>query len=150
MKLVEPGIKISAADFGLTTLRKSIKTKNAEGAIINLRTVSSDLTKNNTLLAAQGLTPELSSRFTEASTSIEADNQRQYEIFSNRKNIVQNNLGLFNSLFEQLTEILRVGKILYKATDAVKTQEYTFNNLKKKVANTSRQAADIPAVTAPA
>ena len=59
---------------------------------------------------------------------------------SNRKAIVQNNLGLFNSLYEQLTEILRVGKILYKATDAVKTQEYNFTAMKKKVSADGKKA----------
>jgi hypothetical protein len=150
LKLAEPGIKISAADFGLTQLRKSINTKNAEGVISNIRTVSTNLTKNVTLLAAQGLSPELAGRFTEAATSIAADNQKQYEITSNRRNIVQNNLGLFNSLNEQLTEILRVGKILYKATDAVKAQEYTFAAMKKKVSNPAKQAEVTTPVTATA
>ena len=120
LKLAQAGLKTTTADFGLTELRKNIKAKNAEGAINNLRTVSNNLTKNAALLAAQGLTPELTSLFTTSSTSIAADNQKQYEILSHRKNIVQNNLGLFNGLYEQLTEVLRVGKILYKASDALK------------------------------
>jgi len=33
----------------------------------------------------------------------------------------------------QLTEILSVGKILYKATNPAKLQEYTFTDLKKRV-----------------
>jgi len=79
-------------------------------------------------------------KFTQAATSIAADNQKQYEIMSNRKAIVQNNLGLFNSLYEQLTEILRVGKILYKANDAAKAQEYNFTAMKKKVRAAAKQA----------
>lgn len=126
-------LKVTASDFGLTQLRKDLATKNAEGAINSLRTVRSNLTRNEAVLAEQGLTPELMNLFTEASVSINADNQKQYEILSNRKNIVQNNLGLFNELYGQLTEILNVGKILYKATDAVKTQEYTFIRLMKQV-----------------
>ena len=69
---------------------------------------------------------------------------------SNRKAIVQNNLGLFNSLYEQLTELLRVGKILYKATDAVKAQEYTFTSLLKQVRITAKkEAAATPEVITP-
>jgi hypothetical protein len=145
LKFAQPVLKISAADFGLATLRKSITAKNAEGVIDNLHIVGNNLTKHAAILEKQGLKAELTARFTDAATSIAADNQKQYEIMSNRANIVQNNLGLFNSLYEQLTEILRVGKILYKATDASKTQEYNFTAMKKKV----RAAAKKAEVTTP-
>jgi len=133
LKLAQASLTVTAADFGLTLLRKNISTKNAEGVISSLRTVSNNLTRHEAILTEQGLTPELSNRFTEALASISADNQKQYEILSNRKNIVQNNTGLFNELYGQLTEILNVGKIIYKATNTVKTQEYTFTGLLKQV-----------------
>jgi hypothetical protein len=141
LKLAQASLTVTAADFGLTLLRKNINSKNAEGVISSLRTVSNNLNRHTAVLSGQGLTPELTGRFTDAITSIAADNQKQYEITSNRANIVQNNLGLFNSLYEQLMEILNVGKILYKTADAVKTQEYTFNSLLKQVRIVSKQAA---------
>lgn len=150
LKLANGGLNVSATDFGLTLLRKNISTKNAEGVISSLRTVSTNLTKHAAILGEQGLTPELASRFTDAGTSIAADNQKQYEITSNRANIVQNNVGLFNSLNEQLTEVLRVGKILYKANDAARAQEYTFAAMKKKVSfdtNKSDTSTPDPATT---
>ena len=147
LKLAQAVLSVSPADFGLTQLRKGISTKNAEGVISSLRTVSNNLKRHEAILTEQGLTPELSNRFTEASVSIANDNQKQYEILSNRKNIVQNNLGLFNEIYGQLTEVLGVGKILYKATDAVKTQEYTFSSLLKQVRNVAKkQAAATPEV----
>jgi hypothetical protein len=139
LNLAQASLTVTAADFGLTLLRKNIYSKNAEGVLSSLRTVNNNLIRHATVLGAQGLTPELTSRFTDAITSIAADNQKQYEITSNRANIVQNNLGLFNNLYEQLMEILNVGKILYKTTDAVKTQEYTFNSLLKQVRIVSKQ-----------
>ena len=72
-------------------------------------------------------------RFANASTSLANDKQKQYEIISNRKSIVQNNLELFNNLYEQLGEIHAVGKILYKSTNTAKFQEYTFSELKKRL-----------------
>lgn len=144
LKLAQPGINISSADFGLTLLRKGINSKNAEGVVKSLHIVVANLIKYASILSEQGLTAELSNRFSTAAISIVADNQQQYEITSNRKNIVQNNVNLFNGLNEQLLYILRVGKILYKATDAVKTQEYSFTALKKKVNNTAKKAAVTP------
>jgi hypothetical protein len=49
---------------------------------------------------------------------------------------------LFNGLNEQLSEILAVGKILYKATDAVKVQDYTFNQLKKLMRIITKPASE--------
>ena len=54
LKLAQPGLKITATDFGLTQLRKGIYAKNAEGVINNLRTVSNNLTKNASLLGCTG------------------------------------------------------------------------------------------------
>lgn len=149
LKLANGGLTMNAADFGLSLLRKNIKSRNAEGVISSLHTVNNNLTKFAAELGGQGLTPELAGRFTNAGTSIATDNQKQYEIISNRKIIVQNNLGLFNNLYGQLTEILRVGKVLYKDTDLAKLQEYTFNALLKQVRIVSKQAtAPMPEATA--
>lgn len=65
--------------------------------------------------------------------------------------IVQENTGLLNGLFEQLTEIFNVGKILFKATDPVKLKEYTFSELLKQVRRKDKAStpdADAPAPTA--
>lgn len=131
-------LPINATEFGISALRKSVKSRDAEGAIQNLRTVSSNIAKYKDLLAAQGLTEELSAQFATAGNSIAMDNQKQYEIASNRKNIVQNNLDLLNGLYEQLIEILNVGKILYMQSDPdgyreAKVEEYTFRKLKSNV-----------------
>jgi hypothetical protein len=128
---------ISVADFGLTRLRKCINSRDGEGVIKNLHTVNLNLVKFKAELEAQGLSEALVAKFATAETTIAEGKQKQYEIVSNRKLIVQNNLGVCNDLFEQLTEIFTIGKILYKATDAVKLQEYTFNDLVKTVRRTT-------------
>lgn len=96
------------------------------------------------ILTAQGLQTELVASFSVAAGSISTDKQSQYEIIINRKVLVQNNVEMLNSLFEQLTEILAIGKILYKDNDAVKLQEYTFSELKKRVRKTSSSSNGKP------
>lgn len=125
-------------------MRKGINTRDAEGALKSLHTVNANIAKFNDILSAQGLTEGLSNAFVAASASIAADKQMQYEIVSNRKTIVQNNIALFNALFDQLSEICTVGKVLYKTTNAVKLQEYTFNELKKRVRRTMTPDGEIP------
>ena len=127
---------ISVADFGFAQLRKGITSRDAEGVVKSLHTVNLNLAKFKTELTAQGLSDELSAKFSTAETEIAQGKQKQYEIVSNRKSIVQNNLSVCNDVFSQLNEIMAVGKILYKAIDSVKLQEYSFSELRKKVNKT--------------
>jgi hypothetical protein len=53
----------------------------------------------------------------------------------NRKDIIQNNIGMLNNIYAQLNEILKVGKILYSDNNAAKAKHYTFAELKKNVRN---------------
>lgn len=69
----------------------------------------------------------------------------QYQILTHRKALVQSNVGILNDLNSQLMEILRFGKILYQGKDAVKQQEYTLSELKKRVRRISKKDAGAPA-----
>ena len=131
--LTKKSINISAKDFGLTSLRLKIVTKDAEGVRQNLLLVISSLKKYQEPLTAAGLSEELIGQLESAVTSITDDNRQQFEIVSKRKSIVQKNLKVLNELYEQLTEILNVGKLLYKSNNSMKAQEYTFNSLMKSV-----------------
>jgi len=117
----------------LTALRKSIDKNDVEGVIANLHIVLVNLQTYKASLAEQGLTDELIDSLTAASQSMANDKQQQIEITSNRKSIVQNNVSLLNELYDQIGEILSVGKILYKGKDAAKLSDYTFTELLKKV-----------------
>jgi hypothetical protein len=46
---------------------------------------------------------------------------------------VADNIERLNSLYVRLRAIMDVGQIIYKHTDPVKTKEYTFAALKKRV-----------------
>ena len=129
---------ISLSDFGITYLRKSIISRDCEGAMKSLRTIKENIGNNKALLTAEGLTDELVARFTEAAVSLANDKQKQYEMIVNRRLRVQNNLALFNGLYQQLCEILFVGKILYKGHHPLKLQEYTFTWLKTNVRRTGK------------
>ena len=141
MKLAKLNKTISVADFGITQLRKSINSRDAESVIKSLHTVNLNLAKFNIELTAQGLSEELTAKFSAAETAIAQGKQNQYEIVSNRKSIVQTNLSVCNGLYSQLSEIMAIGKILYKATDPVKVQEYIFSELKKRVNKTGTSTA---------
>lgn len=126
-------MKVSPSDFGLSDLRKGINAKDPEKVIGQLKKVNNNITTYQAELTPQGLNDELITKFTTGLSAIEANKQRQYEILSNRKAIVQSNVSTLNRLYEQFQGILKTGKILYKNSDQVKLQEYTFTDLLKRV-----------------
>jgi hypothetical protein len=135
-------LKLSPADFGLTDLRNGINKRDAESVIKNLHLVNTEIAKYIDILTPKGLNEKLIAKFSAAHTSISADKQRKYEITSNRKSVVQNNLGILNDLNDQLSEILKIGKILYKTVDAAKLKEYSFTELMKQVRKVSKNGGD--------
>src|SRR5665647_1319751 len=125
LKLAFTELGMSAADFGLPHLRKSVSSRDTEGTTQNLHLVIENIENFKDSLIPQGLTEALISLFISAHASLIEDKRKQSEMLSNRKILTQSNLLLFNALYRQLTEILSVGKILYKATDPATLSQYT-------------------------
>jgi len=142
LNLAKATLNITPASFGLAALRKSIVNHDVEGVIANLHIVLANIQTYKAPLAEQGLTDELINVLTTAFNSLAEDKQKQIEIISNRRSIVQNNVSLLNELYLQTSEILSVGKILYKATDPAKLSDYTFSELLKKVRQVAKAASN--------
>jgi hypothetical protein len=133
IKFTKGAIPVSVKDFGLTTLKQKLHSKDAEGALKSLRTVTANLKQYRFQLSEQGFDENIIARFADAIPAIEADNQRQFEIISKRKKIVENNVNLINDLYKVIIEVCNVGKTIYKGKDNMKVKEYTFSELKKNV-----------------
>lgn len=133
LELAGKTVPVSAVDFGLTPLRKSARSRDVESVLKLLRTVETNLAKYKNELVAKGLTDTLILKFTEAGTLLANDKNQKYSIVSARMALVQSNLGLLNDLYDQLVEICKIGKILYKQTDKAKLNDYTFSFLLKQV-----------------
>lgn len=138
-------VPLSAADFGLKQLRKSLRSRDVENVLAVLKTVEGNIARFKTELAAKGLTDELVAKFAAARTSLADDKNKKYGLLSARMARVVNNLGLLNSLYEQFTEICTIGKVLYKQTDKAKLNDYTFAWLMKQVRRSDKPAEEKPA-----
>lgn len=133
LKLAGKQVPISSADFGLVPLRKSIRSRDVESVLMQLHVVEGNIKKFKNELKAVGLTEVLITQFSDTEKSLAEDKKQKYTLVSNRTAIVQKNLGVLNELYSQLTEICRIGKILYKQTDKAKLKDYTFAQLMKQV-----------------
>ena len=145
LQMAGSSINLSAADFGLSELRKGINNGDPEKVLDRLKDVNKNVETYKAALAEQGFTDVLQAKLVSVYASLNTDRQLQYQILTHRKALVQSNVGTLNDLNSQLTEILRTGKILYQGKDAVKQQEYTLSELKKRVRRISKKDADAPA-----
>lgn len=137
---------ISIQDFGITDTRKAINTSDIEGVLKGMHTINTNIVKYKVQLVEQGLSEELEQSLIADAASIESDRLRQYTISTNRKTILQDNVEFLNELYTKISEIHRVGKILFKGSDPVKLQEYTYADLVKKVRRVSKPDTEVPAV----
>lgn len=125
-------INLSAADFGLSDLRKGIAKTDPEQVIDRLKDLNQKVVKYKVQLAEQGFSDALQEKLTSAYASLNADRQLQYQTIANRQALVQSNIGTLNALYNQLKLILKTGKALFP-NDPLKVKEYTFSELKKRV-----------------
>ena len=141
LKLAGNQVPVSSADFGLAQLRKSARSRDVESVLRLLHTVEGNIEKYKKELMAKGLTDALIAKFTDAGKLLADDKGKKYTLVSNRNAIVQNNVSLLNDLNDQLTEICRIGKILYKQTDKAKLEDYTFTQMMNQVRRSAKAVA---------
>jgi hypothetical protein len=142
LKLASKDLKITAKAFGVSALRKEINSKNFEGVADKLSLVTTNLNTYNLSLTNVGFNPEIANVLKAAEKSLRDSIQQRYEITSNRKRLVQSNVSTFNQLHERVTEILNIGKSLFKGTDPAKLADYTLSKLMKNVHILRTQTTD--------
>lgn len=130
--LAHDSVQVSPADFGIGKLRHGIKNDDVEEVADALHLINNQIARYKEALTQKGLTEELIATFTGSHASLTADKTEQYGILNNRKAIVQNNIATLNDLYQQITEVMKIGKILFK-NNAAKVQQYTFSNVLKNV-----------------
>lgn len=138
IEMANGSINLSTADFGLSDLRRGISERDPEKVIDRLKDVNQKVVRYKAPLAEQGFTDALQEKMANAYVSLNTDRQTQYQTLSNRQALVQSNVGILNSLYGQLTVVLKTGKILFDRTDPLKVKEYTFTELKKRVRRVSK------------
>lgn len=138
LKLAGKTVPISAADFGLSELRRSIRSRDVESVLNLIRIVDGNLNKYKSELMAKGATEGLLDDFLEAFTALSNDKNRKFGLISNRAYLVQSNREKLNQLYEQFVEISTIGKMFFRQTDKAKLKDYTFSHLLKQVRRTEK------------
>lgn len=126
--------------FGIVELRKGIKAHDAEKIIKSLHTICTTAATHFDVLNRYGLKQDMIQVFNTTANNLSNDVQTLYEMTVHRRNLIQNNQSVFNDLFEQMNEIMNIGKVLYKSSNPTKLKEYTFSELTKRAGSSSRSS----------
>jgi hypothetical protein len=140
LKLAGNQVPISSADFGLVQLRKSVRSRDVESTLNHLQGVDGNIKKFKEALMTKGLTEALVAKFTDAANSLADCKNKRFKLVSSRAAIVQKNMGQLNDLNDQLAEICKIGKIIYKQTDNAKLNDYTVRQMMKHVSRSVKPA----------
>jgi hypothetical protein len=124
--------------FGLVKLYAAIRKRNAEGVISLLGELIGDLNENTAALTAKGFTVAQRDRLVDLKSEIDEANSEQNTKIAERSELTAANVHQINVFWEQITGIMKTGRLLYK-DNPEKRKEYTFAVLKKRVNATRRK-----------
>lgn len=137
LKMAGNELDIKLSDFGLKTLRTAISKGNVEGVLAESQSLFMFVKRNEVVLQAKGMKPELLVKLVAQIGVITQLNQQQNESKNKRSRVASENIKYFNELWDMLTTILDAGRAMYRGVDEVKLREYTMANLLKRVHTTT-------------
>lgn len=144
LKLSKHETGITSAAFGISNVRKSIYKHDIEAVLNGIKIVNGNIQTYGAALEAKGMPATVSKSLQDLQNTLAGNKQKQFELKTKRAGLVQDNTTLLNSLFQKLTEIFTIGKVLYKTSNPAKYNDYTFTKLIKKV---RRSTSDVKSST---
>jgi len=126
-------LTLRPADFGIKGVRDAISRRDAEKFGLALGKLITNVDANFDLISAKGFTAAAKEVLVNTKKSVKADNDLQNTKLNEKGDLVENNLESLNDLWDNMTDILKNGKILFKNSDKSKTEEFTLTALKARV-----------------
>jgi len=126
-------LTLKPEDFGIKGVRDAISRKDAEKFCLNMGKLITNVDANFDSISAKGFTAAAKEFLVNTKKSVKADNDLQNSKANEKSDLVEDNLEILNDLWDNMTDILKNGKILFKNSDKSKTEEFTLTALKTRV-----------------
>lgn len=133
LKISAKNLDIAVSGFGLNLVRDALTDGNMEGATASAFEMLRSVRRNQLVLAAKGLTPELLENVTAMVDEMNSLNIAQNTKLSDRMRATDENIGVFNELWEIASTIMVAAKAMFRGVDDVKLKDYTMTQLIKRV-----------------
>ncbi|MCU0348165.1 MAG: hypothetical protein MUC59_14585 [Saprospiraceae bacterium] len=144
VKRAGSALTVSPADFGCRDVRKKIKSGDVEGVVKALRIVLQNVDANLATLTAKGLKDATKTEMAALPDTLTADNTLQNTNAQARNQLVNDNIGLFDSLYAIMRDVAEVGKVIHKTTSGTpeRAADYVMAGLLKKVRNEGKKGEE--------
>lgn len=133
LNLSEESLDIAVKDFGLKAVRDNITSGNVEGLLKAMSTTLSATKRNRKVLESMGMSQILIDEIEISVSKIDELNLLQNQLMSKRSRLSNENVAVFNELWESVQPILKTAQAIYRGVDPVKLKDYTISHLLKKV-----------------
>lgn len=107
-------LTIAPADFGCRDLRKKLNKGDVEGVITALRTLLKNIDSNLAALTAKGLKEATRTEMAALPATLTTDNTLQNDNIQARNKLVNENIGLFDALYDTVMDVCKVGKVIHQ------------------------------------
>ena len=136
-------LTVPAKDMGLRPVRTAISNRNIEGLDLALGGLIKLIETNQPALTDRGMKAQSLTDLRAARTSLGLSNTTQDSGRLEQVELTAENIKAANDLWEDVSEILRVGRLLYKETNKKRAQAFTMARLLKlmRAANEGGTAA---------
>ncbi|HEX2936113.1 MAG TPA: hypothetical protein VHO72_12240 [Bacteroidales bacterium] len=134
-KAAQSGLTLTMApdDFGIKKVRDAVNLKNDEGAVLSLRTLQQNLADNLSALVTKGYTDDVQAELKALIKDLNDASVAQTLKKKERETLVKNNIGVLNTLWATIDDLMKTGKAIYKEKDSSKVKDYTYANIIKDV-----------------
>ena len=133
LNMADGQMTVSAKAIGTSLVRNSITTGNSEGIVAQVRRMLVGVNNNVAVLQTKGLKPVLIEEFTQLADDMERLGIDQNFKITERNRRTDENIAVFNELWDMNVFITNAGKAIYKGVDATKTDDYTIATILKRI-----------------
>jgi hypothetical protein len=131
--LADGEMTVSADSIGTKLVRESIVNGSSEGIVAKTHQLLAGVNNNLGVLQTKGLKPALVAEIKQLADDLEVLGNDQNFKITERNRHTDENIAVFNQLWDMNLFITNTGKALYKGVDATKVSDYTMTTILKRI-----------------
>ena len=120
-------------EMGFKEVRKCISNTDMEGLQERVKILNKNIETNLAVLAAEGDVNMLWTNMKNKVMQVKTMNEEQNKMMAAKAKAIKENNDKFEEMWDITTNLMRAGKVIYKASNPTRAKEYTLTTLIKRV-----------------
>ncbi|MDD4990700.1 MAG: hypothetical protein PHR83_00585 [Paludibacter sp.] len=133
LDMADGEMTVSAKAIGTKLVRDSIENGNSEGIVAQVRRLLVGVNNNAAVLQTKGLKAAFVVELTQLADDVEQLGNDQNFKITERNRHTDENIAVFNDLWDMNVFVTDAGKAIYKGVDATKVSDYTLTTILKRI-----------------